>query len=223
MRISWLSKKSIITLIILFALDLALFILYLANSKIKNPLISIILSLILLFLAIKVIKKMIRYDKGGEGEYVVAKELKKLPHEFHFLSDFNYNNRKSADFVVIGPTGIFTIEVKNYKTKEITQIDDKLFGDGKEYKKSPINQAYSAMKNLQEYLIAENIDIPINPIVVFTNPYTKIRFGKNKIKGVNVIGLKWLNKLILEQYGTKLTNQECIKLKEVIKKYTSLF
>lgn len=64
---------------------------------------------------------------GAKGEHLVLNEFKKLTDEFHILPDVNINlthyvryrgirNLKSAqiDFVVVGPTGIFAIEVKNW-------------------------------------------------------------------------------------------------------------
>lgn len=69
---------------------------------------------------------------GAFGELKVLKELKNLNDNYHVLCDVNVHlkdfvryhgrrNLKSAqmDFVVVGPTGIYVIEVKNWSANEV--------------------------------------------------------------------------------------------------------
>jgi hypothetical protein len=69
---------------------------------------------------------------GAIGEIKVLNELKKLNHSYHVFCDSNIRlkdyvryrgtrNLKSAqmDFVIVGPTGIFVIEVKNWSSDRI--------------------------------------------------------------------------------------------------------
>jgi hypothetical protein len=54
---------------------------------------------------------------GAKGEKDVAFQLKFLPHEYKVFNDINIysNNLKSQiDHLVIGPTGIYHLETKNY-------------------------------------------------------------------------------------------------------------
>jgi hypothetical protein len=70
---------------------------------------------------------------GAYGEIQILNELKMLDDGYHIFCDLNIHledyityrgnrNLKSAqmDFVVIGPTGIFVIEVKNWSNKYST-------------------------------------------------------------------------------------------------------
>ena len=74
---------------------------------------------------------------GAYGEIRALNELKKLGDEFHVFCDVkvalpnyvSYNgkrNLKSAqmDFVVVGPTGIFVIEVKNWSSEHLNHQED---------------------------------------------------------------------------------------------------
>jgi hypothetical protein len=64
---------------------------------------------------------------GAEGEEQVIQRLSKLSDEYHILNDVNFkevdfkNDKPSPDtyqidHIVIGPTGLFLIETKNWKT-----------------------------------------------------------------------------------------------------------
>lgn len=53
---------------------------------------------------------------GAEGERRTAKALDKLPPSYRVLHDLPMpRSRANIDHVVVGPTGVFTIETKNYK------------------------------------------------------------------------------------------------------------
>lgn len=221
MRLSWLTKKTALVLLFLVALDAVLFLVTTTNIALTSPYLALVLGLTLLMLIAYTFSHLKRLDKGADGEYAVKRELNKLPPEYIHLIDFNYNNKNSTDFVVIGPTGVFTIEVKNYGAKNITFQNSVLLGDNKPLKKDVLSQAYAEMKNLQEYLRAAGILIPVQPIVAFTNHKTIVRFGLTQLKGVTVIGLPWLQKAILEQ-PPMLTSEQCIAIKNVIQKYTSV-
>jgi Nuclease-related domain len=222
MRFSWLTKQNLIALVLLFSIDIVFFLISVSHISFKNPYISLILTLIMLMLAGFTIQYIKRLDRGADGEASVRQELKELPFGFYHLNDFNYNNRNSADMVVIGPTGIFTIEVKNYYAREITCRNDMLLGDGRPLKKNVINQAYAEKKNLQAYLATVGMsNIPIYPVVVFTNRRTKIRLGPKPIKGVYVIGKAWIQKMILEK-SYILSQEQCNLLRTQLQKHTSI-
>jgi len=80
------------------------------------------------------LKKVVKSPEyqGAYGELRVEDELKKLSNDFHVISNvdikFNhwiyYNGRRNLreaqmDYVVIGPTGIFIIEVKNWSNETL--------------------------------------------------------------------------------------------------------
>jgi len=78
-------------------------------------------------------KKHTKDYAGAIGEKIVLKELQKLSDDFHVLCDITLEhpdyisygggarNLKSAqiDFVVVGKTGVFVIEVKNWTSKSV--------------------------------------------------------------------------------------------------------
>lgn len=55
------------------------------------------------------------WRKGAEGEQLTAAALSKLPPEYVALHDLPiHGSLANIDHVVIGPTGVFTVETKNY-------------------------------------------------------------------------------------------------------------
>ena len=142
-----------------------------------------------------------------EGENDVYKILKQLPQEYKVLHDFVDGKRGNIDYVVVGSTGIWTIEVKNYKEQNVDN----------QYLAQYLAQAYAEAKTLSDLLL-----LPVNSILVFTNPNTIIHFGLNKQKGVYVIGNKWLLDFIQnEKYGLPMSPGQCDRAYREIKKYTS--
>jgi hypothetical protein len=84
---------------------------------------------------LEALKKSPDYS-GAYGELQVLNELKKLNDGFHIFCDVNITlpnyvrygrerNLKSAqmDFVLVGPTGIFVIEVKNWSSEYLRSHD----------------------------------------------------------------------------------------------------
>lgn len=56
------------------------------------------------------------YERGAEGERIVGKLLATLPPEWTVLHDVRWPGRQRAniDHIVIGPTGVFIIDSKNW-------------------------------------------------------------------------------------------------------------
>ena len=67
-------------------------------------------------------KKCPSFVLGWFGEKRIGNILSKLPDMYHVFYDVKLHERKgNIDYVVIGPPGIFTIEVKYYRRGWATQ------------------------------------------------------------------------------------------------------
>lgn len=139
-----------------------------------------------------------RYSKGLFGEEWVRSLLKNLPDDFVVFENLVLPSMKSnIDFVVVGPTGIFTIEVKSHKGT-VTYDGFQLLHNGGSFKEKDIlRQTKGESIRLTDYLHSKNISFPeIQPVIVFSNKYVGIHFGKTPIQGVFVIGASWLIDII---------------------------
>lgn len=77
---------------------------------------------------------------GAQGEEAVITALTYLPDKYHVLNDVNLHFQKAIhwrerdeyikncqiDHIVVGPTGIFLVETKNWKSSDIELKSDKL-------------------------------------------------------------------------------------------------
>lgn len=210
MRISYLVESAGVRLIFLILIDVLVISLGIALINIDSQylILKIVLFLVLGFLAYFTLKDSLRFVKGMDGENDVYKVLKQLPQEYKVLHDYVEGKKGNIDYIVVGPTGVWTIEVKNYKQQNIDN----------EYLEQHINQAYTEAKNL-----SDKLSLFANPILVFTNPKTKLHFGLTKQKGVYVINKKWLLDLVQnESYGSPLSPEQCSQISSEIKKFTSI-
>lgn len=138
------------------------------------------------------------YLHGQQGEDEVADELNKLTDDYFILRNIKFENSPDNDITIVGPTGIFALEVKDYGPAVVDFNNDKLTFSGREDSKNILNQAFTEAMNLQKYLFKNNLQTFVNPVVVFSRRM-KLNFGFNKIKNVFVIGKPFLNKLITSQ------------------------
>jgi hypothetical protein len=56
-----------------------------------------------------------RYSAGIIGERVIGKELKKLSDDFAVFHGLSIKSIGDVDYIVVGPTGIFAVEVKSHR------------------------------------------------------------------------------------------------------------
>lgn len=96
---------------------------------------------------------------GAEGERRTGKALEALPSSFHVLHDLRMpGSRANIDHVVVGPTGVFTIETKNY-AKGITIRGGKARSNGRVLD-SVVEQA-----KRQAEVVSERLGTPATPVV----------------------------------------------------------
>ena len=163
---------------------------------------------------------------GQGGEAIVHALLRNLPRAYVSLHDVTLGEKGNIDEVVISPNGIWTLEVKNYKDGEITFENGVLCrnhypinGDGK-----PLTQAYAEAINLQNH-IRETLElyVPVTPVLIFANSKNTMKFGLEPINGVFVIGVDWLQKLLVPpNLPSRITPENCVAISDELRKYTSI-
>lgn len=142
------------------------------------------------------IKKVDRIDYGYKGEVSVAKVLEELPKDFKVIHDVNVDDKFNIDHLVIGPTGIFTIETKNHigrvtNNGDTLLINNKLFE--KDIIKQAINESYYIKEKIKNSL---NLNVYVKPVIVFANPKTYVE--SDEVKGVKTISIRMLKNYLLK-------------------------
>ena len=182
----------------------------------KNmPWLLMLIGLIMLMVFVLIRNVGNDFIQGLEGENDIGDELKKLPSDFKVFNEGLDTERGNIDKIVIGPTGVFAIEVKSHKAK-VTFNGKELLNYFKPFEKDFLKQAYAEAMKLKESIKTKTgIDVFVQPILVFSSRYAKMRLGFNQIKGVYVIQKRWLNKLITQPNNSPLSLELRQKIAQV--------
>ncbi len=176
----------------------------------------IVLPIITLLLLIRKYFKVnaIKYYLGRKGETKVRYILSKLPNNYVVFINAKVLPPYNIDFIVLGPTGLFAIEVKSHNG-QISFDGSRLLKNGKPFKeKDPLAQAMSEALALREKVCAKFC----YPVLVFSNGGVKLRFGFNDQKSVYVLKKEFLNKFILSREKS-IDDNMIVSLEEKILQY----
>ena len=143
---------------------------------------------------------MYKFRSGIIGEKLIGDELKKLDASYTVFQDVHVPGKKeNIDFVVVGPTGIQAIEVKNHHGT-VGYTGEELTLNGKSFEKDFLRQAMREATSLHDYLISSGISNAfVIPIICFSHRFAIVRFGIQPIKNVRVIQYRWLIKMITSE------------------------
>jgi hypothetical protein len=135
--------------------------------------------------------------KGGQGERKVAAELAKLPDEFAVFNDFHPSfggvlSAWNVDHIVVGPTGLFVIETKNYSHPKVRAAE-------KDWTtKRNVAQADSYARDLKwrlkKWSGGQLDSLFVVPVVVYAQDGANVE--RPREGNVRVLPLKWLLKEI---------------------------
>ena len=145
-------------------------------------------------------KKLGNFFKGAQGEEAVARELGFLSSDYRVFNCIEPGKQallpSSGDYdhVVIGPTGIFVIETKNW-SGSITLEDGAILYNGNTPDRPPIDQAKAAASSLRTKLTeACGQPVEVMPVICFAaNTFQKGTAGS---EGSVVCNLRDLNAVI---------------------------
>ena len=121
-----------------------------------------------------------RLSSGVRGETVAINELITLSDEYLVFSNVHLHNGKfisEMDAIVIGPNGVFVVEVKGHNgviegsSEQDTWTQHKVGRRGGEYSKTmknPIKQLKRNIYDLSQYLKQQGINVWIDGVIAFT-------------------------------------------------------
>lgn len=135
---------------------------------------------------------------GLRGEAMVCRMLGTLPDTFEVFRSIQLRERCDIDFVVVGPSGIFSIEVKSHGGN-VGFNGIELTRNGYAFKeKNFLHQAMTEALDVHDYLLDTiSRDTFVTPMVVFSNKQSYVRFGQKPVRNVKVIKKEWLLDLIV--------------------------
>ncbi len=151
------------------------------------------------------------FYNGQMAEYDVGDTLYKLPEGWHYDSNLILKNNGNIDYVVIGPTGIWVVEVKSHQGM-ITLQDGQLVRNGASFEKNFLKQVWAEAYALRDFLKEKlQRDFKIQPMLLFSSRGARLKFGKRPVNGVYIIGYDWLLD-VLQQNTHQSLSPEIIEL-----------
>jgi hypothetical protein len=159
------------------------------------------------------------WSNGLIGEIKISAILDQLPKPYYVFENIVCApGRGDIDSIVVGPTGVWAIEVKHV-AKEIKYSQGQLTRNGRLFWKDPLKQTFAEAACLAAMLQTKGCKIEgVKPVLVFSARYAKVQLGKEHYQGVQVISHRWLRDLIEnESVSSKLSETEINQIVEVIK------
>jgi len=127
----------------------------------------------------KQIRRARNEDNGAAGEREIIPFLTSLPDTFTVVSDLDFaDSFGNIDQLVIGPTGVFAIDVKNWRGTVTADGKGELLQNGKPTDKALVRTFTRRVMDLKERLKAlTKLDPYIQCVFVFTHTQVEANWG----------------------------------------------
>ena len=134
-----------------------------------------------------------RFFKGARGEERVASLLSSLPDGYHIFNDFQAGG-DHVDHVVVGPTGVFSVETKFWKDA-VTVEENRILAGGQLPSRDPVVQAQKESKLIRTELERRGLKYTVTPLLAFaSNTFTGAIM---ELRGVVVVNSNRLQECIM--------------------------
>ena len=114
-------------------------------------------------------KEASNWRAGYAGEALVANRLDDLPEDYYVFHDVKHRDLAgNIDHLVVGPTGVFVLETKNWRGHVEYSLDKKLLCDGHD-KTSEVNTLLQRVFSVRNKIKAlSGLDVFVVGVMVFT-------------------------------------------------------
>jgi len=113
------------------------------------------------------LRRIERFFKGARGEEKVAGILSSLPDSYHVFNDFKAGNSR-VDHVVVGPSGVYSIETKFWRGK-VTIEDGHILLDNQLPDRPPLAQTVREASLVRSLLAKLGWVGVVTPVLVFAS------------------------------------------------------
>lgn len=115
----------------------------------------------------KGLRRVESFFRGARGEERVAALLASMPDPYHIFNDFEAGNDR-VDHVVIGPTGVFSVETKSWRgTVEV--VEGHVLVNGALPSRDPLAQAQREADKVRAAIGRLGFDVTVSPVVCFAS------------------------------------------------------
>lgn len=184
----------------MLSMGLLTYVLFRAGSSLTQP-VRVVVICLAVFLGYRCIDDVFfleaaadQYYGGAAGERDVGRMLSRLPSGFHVFNSIRFPSG-DVDHVVVGPTGVFSIETKNY-SGTIGVRDGRLIRNGELLTRDPIRQSRLEARYISSLTASPTERPQVVPVVVFARARVRVH---DAIAGVTVVSLESLLDVILSR------------------------
>lgn len=125
-------------------------------------------------------RQRLSWRKGAVGEALVAGILEGLPDEFVVVNDVS-KRFGNIDHIVVGPTGVYVLDAKNWRGTVSAKGDGELLLNGKPPVKPAVKMTLGAVMDFQSKLKAlTEKDYFVRGLLVFPMAYVDANFGSTR-------------------------------------------
>ena len=115
----------------------------------------------------KGMRRVESFFRGARGEERVANVLIELPDTYHVFHDFVVGGTH-VDHVVAGPTGVFSVETKNWRGR-VEIVEGHILANGSLPSRNPAQQAQREADRVKARLAKLGFDVTVVPVVCFAS------------------------------------------------------
>lgn len=161
----------------------------------------------------------VSFLKGATGEQAVARKIDDLPDDFCVIHDLAtpFGN---LDHVVIGPTGVFILETKNWKGTITTDGKGGILHNDMPPKKAPIKPLVARMMSVRDKvktLCDAGQDLPyFNAVLVFPSARVEAKWGQTG-KALCITDEQIWRRVVETEPERKLNAQEIERLSQAFR------
>ena len=136
------------------------------------------------------------WRKGAEGEEAVGRTLDCLAAPAVALHDRKIpRSRANVDHILIAPSGVWTIDAKNYSGKLETRRGGRELRIGGRDRSKLLDQARGQAEVVRQCLAAAGLDAPVTPVLCFLGVEWPLLFPPREAAGVRLVSRRGLAKL----------------------------
>ena len=121
------------------------------------------------------------FRQGAAGEALVGLVLENFPDEFRVVNDL-VTPSGNLDHVIIGPTGVFVVDTKDWRGVVAADDHGELTCNGQKVDRPYVRRFIARVMDVKDNVqaLASGVDTYFHPVFVFTSAHVEAKFGSTR-------------------------------------------
>jgi Nuclease-related domain. len=155
-------------------------------------------------------RERLNWRKGAVGEWEVEAELQQLPEQFFVFHNLN-TGRGNFDHIVVGPTGVFALETKNWIGLIAADEEGELMLNGQQIEQPCVKKLVRRIMLLHEQISAliHSNEFYLRGLMVFPSAHVDAPYGSTQ--HVHCLRLEKLHDYVEHPFHSRKLSQPQIE------------